>query len=393
MTEVRTARAPSWLGGAGHDAGDVAPGDVRRPRLRRVVPARVRPVHRWHRPAGCLRVGPRLQSRLARGHRRGLPELPGAAVRGRRVSLSRRPARPPGRGLGDRRRPPNGDIYYSSNWDDSIERFDRFGNHLATVRIGGGWNSWFDVDQHGDLLDRQREPAVHQLLDPALPQRRDAVELLEPAEHLPEGDDDLRDRCHVRRPRVPAGFQQPADPGVPLQPVVGLADLRPSVRLDGTRHRPPGHRVRRGERVGLHLRRCRQPHPEVHPGWELPLRDRWTGERTGQVLRAAPARRGPGDGGAVRRRLRELAVPALRPERWPARDVPEPCAARGAGPSRARGRRGGRPCHRRPVGGRHLQPAVPALRSRRGAHRHVGLPRRARNPTGRTTRARSVSTR
>ncbi|MGZ8567043.1 MAG: Ig-like domain-containing protein, partial [Actinomycetota bacterium] len=47
--------------------------------------------------------------------------------------------------------PRNGDIYYSSNWDDSIERYDRYGNHLATVRIGGGWNSWFDVDQNGDL--------------------------------------------------------------------------------------------------------------------------------------------------------------------------------------------------------------------------------------------------
>ena len=47
--------------------------------------------------------------------------------------------------------PQTGDIYYSSNWDDSIERFDRFGNHLASVRIGGGWNSWFDVDARGEL--------------------------------------------------------------------------------------------------------------------------------------------------------------------------------------------------------------------------------------------------
>jgi sugar lactone lactonase YvrE len=47
--------------------------------------------------------------------------------------------------------PRNGDIYYSSNWQQSIERFDRFGNHLATVRLSSGWNSWFDVDRNGDL--------------------------------------------------------------------------------------------------------------------------------------------------------------------------------------------------------------------------------------------------
>jgi DNA-binding beta-propeller fold protein YncE len=44
-----------------------------------------------------------------------------------------------------------GDIYYSSNWDDSIERFDKNGNYLSTLRLSGGWNAWFDVDPAGDL--------------------------------------------------------------------------------------------------------------------------------------------------------------------------------------------------------------------------------------------------
>ncbi len=47
--------------------------------------------------------------------------------------------------------PNNGDIYYSSNWDSSIEHFDKNGNYLSTLRLSGGWNAWFDVDQAGNI--------------------------------------------------------------------------------------------------------------------------------------------------------------------------------------------------------------------------------------------------
>lgn len=45
--------------------------------------------------------------------------------------------------------PVNGDIYYSNNWDNRIERYDKNGNFIRTIAIDSGWNAWFTVDTQG----------------------------------------------------------------------------------------------------------------------------------------------------------------------------------------------------------------------------------------------------
>ena len=175
----------------------------------------------WSRPrssalsaASAGRVSSRgasaVQPGLARGRRRRLPELPAFGATATEVLATSATCPPVRARSGPRvsiRRPATSTTPATGKTRSS----DSIGSATTSrpcgsVAVGTRGSTWTSAGS----VDRERESAVDQLVDPALPQRRHAVELLDAAEHLPEGDDDLRDRRHLRRPRVPAGLQRPA---------------------------------------------------------------------------------------------------------------------------------------------------------------------------------------
>ncbi len=150
--------------------------------------------------------------------------------------------------------PTTGDIYYSSNWDDSIERFDRIGNHLRTVRVSGGWNSWFDVDQAGTSGSMNGSPqstsySIQRYRNDGTRLNSWTLPNIFPRAMTIFGIGVTSDD----RVYLPDSNNQQIQV-YQFNRSSGSPDLRSGVRLDGPRHRSAGGRVRRDERVGLHLR-------------------------------------------------------------------------------------------------------------------------------------------